>query len=68
MIEDLQGEERKFGELMLRLKAQSEENKIEEKTCPYCHSEMIKRKSKFNDGFWFGCSNFPRCRYTEKII
>jgi ssDNA-binding Zn-finger/Zn-ribbon topoisomerase 1 len=68
MLEDLQGDERKFGELMLRLKAQSEKNIIEEKTCPYCHSVMIKRKSKFNSGFWWGCSSYPKCRYTEKII
>ena len=34
--------------------------------CPQCGSEMIRRKGKF--GEFFGCSNFPRCRGTRKIV
>lgn len=30
--------------------------------CPYCGAEMIKRKNKFKEGYWYGCSEFPNCR------
>jgi len=38
----------------------------EHKKCPKCGSELIKRKGKYGD--FYGCSNFPNCKYTEKII
>lgn len=34
--------------------------------CPQCGAEMIRRKGKY--GEFFGCSNFPRCRGTRKIV
>lgn len=31
--------------------------------CPSCGRELILRKGKF--GMFYGCSNFPNCRYTR---
>lgn len=31
--------------------------------CPRCGGELVKRNGKF--GAFFGCSNFPSCRYTK---
>ncbi len=33
--------------------------------CPNCKIQMIRRKSKFGKGHWWGCSNFPQCRITS---
>ena len=42
--------------------------KIEEmkkdKICPYCKVALVLRKGKFGD--FYGCSNYPKCRYTLK--
>ena len=32
--------------------------------CPKCNVPMIRRKSKFNSGYWHGCSNYPKCKIT----
>jgi ssDNA-binding Zn-finger/Zn-ribbon topoisomerase 1 len=32
--------------------------------CPVCNVEMIRKASKFRNGFWWGCSNYPRCKIT----
>ncbi len=34
-------------------------------SCPECGSILVRRKGRFG-AFW-GCSSFPRCRYTQKI-
>ncbi|MGH1373573.1 MAG: topoisomerase DNA-binding C4 zinc finger domain-containing protein [Cellvibrionaceae bacterium] len=31
-------------------------------TCPKCKRKMVTRKGASGD--FFGCSSFPRCRYT----
>lgn len=36
----------------------------EEKKCPECQSLLVKKKGKFGD--FFGCSDFPKCKYTCK--
>lgn len=36
-----------------------------EKSCPVCGAPMKKRSGRYGE-FW-GCSSFPRCRYTENI-
>lgn len=28
---------------------------------------MVKRKSSFSKGWWYGCPNFPRCRITAAL-
>jgi hypothetical protein len=35
------------------------------KICPYCKSELVLRDGK--NGKFYGCSNFPKCRYTSKL-
>lgn len=32
-------------------------------SCPKCGGELLRRKGRF--GFFYGCSNFPVCRYTQ---
>jgi hypothetical protein len=36
-----------------------------EKKCPRCDGTLILREGKF--GKFYGCSNYPKCRYTEKF-
>lgn len=33
--------------------------------CPECGGEMIRRKSKYKDSYWWGCSNYPNCDVTS---
>lgn len=33
--------------------------------CPFCGSELVLRKGKYGD-FW-GCSSYPKCRFTRKV-
>ncbi len=35
-----------------------------QKICPYCKTELVLRNGK--NGEFYGCKNFPRCRYTLK--
>ena len=35
----------------------------EDNKCPICDGNLILRKGKF--GSFYGCSNFPKCRYTK---
>lgn len=35
-----------------------------QKICPYCKAELVLRRGK--NGEFYGCKNFPRCRYTCK--
>ena len=37
---------------------------IEDK-CPICNSSLVLRNGKY--GEFYGCSNYPKCRYTRKI-
>lgn len=36
-----------------------------QKICPYCKSELVLRNGK--SGKFYGCSNFPKCRYTANF-
>ena len=43
-----------------------ERESIKEKNlCPYCNTSLILRKGNY--GEFYGCSNFPKCKYTQKI-
>ncbi len=33
--------------------------------CPKCHNVLVKRKGKY--GEFYGCENYPKCKYTKKI-
>lgn len=37
----------------------------ENRYCPRCHGTLKKRKGRF--GYFWGCSGFPNCRYTENV-
>jgi restriction system protein len=39
-------------------------NKI--KNCPKCGGNLIERTGKY--GKFYGCSNYPKCQYTENIL
>ncbi len=41
---------------------QSNEEKIQHNICPKCGGQLVKRKGKY--GEFYGCSNYPKCRYT----
>ncbi len=49
-------------EKMAQLQA---EGVVQIELCPKCGGEMKKRKGKFGE-FW-GCSNFPVCRFTKNV-
>lgn len=36
----------------------------QQKICPYCKVPLVKRNGKF--GEFYGCPNYPKCRYTMK--
>ena len=36
----------------------------EPKHCPRCGGFMVKRKGRY--GTFYGCTNYPRCNYTER--
>lgn len=41
-----------------------------DKLCPKCGANLILRKAKKGDNVgksFYGCSNFPKCRYTENM-
>lgn len=40
-------------------------NKEINNCCPKCGSNLIKRTGKY--GEFYGCSNFPKCKYTKKV-
>ena len=35
------------------------------KKCKKCNGNLIEREGKF--GVFWGCSNFPKCRYTANL-
>ncbi|MBE6767292.1 MAG: hypothetical protein E7549_00090 [Ruminococcaceae bacterium] len=43
---------------------ESLETKKAEKVCPYCNVPLVLRHGKF--GEFYGCPNYPKCRYTLK--
>ena len=40
------------------------EKKTGDGICPKCGGKLIMRDGKY--GRFIGCSNFPKCRYTQK--
>ena len=36
----------------------------EQKMCPYCKTPLVLRKGKY--GEFYGCKNYPKCKYTLK--
>jgi len=59
------------GDKLLRLvKLANKENEVienkETEICPTCGGKLIVRKGKF--GEFIGCANYPKCRFTKKIV
>lgn len=50
-------------ENVIRYKENIDEMK-KQKICPYCKTDLVLRKGKY--GEFYGCSNYPKCRYTLK--
>ena len=49
-----------------RVKAVKDEKvtAVENNQCPYCKTQLVLRKGKY--GEFYGCPNFPSCKYTQK--
>ena len=43
----------------------SVEIEIEEEKCPWCGGVLVKRNGPY--GKFYGCSNYPSCRYTRSL-
>lgn len=41
--------------------------KIKLSNCPECKSGTLKKRTGKNNNSFYGCSNFPRCEYTENL-
>ena len=41
-------------------------SKIDDSKCPKCGGNLIERSGKY--GNFIGCSNYPKCKYTQKYI
>jgi len=43
--------------------------KIKIRNCPECKTGFLKKRpqSKNKSKYFYGCSNFPRCKYTENV-
>lgn len=44
---------------------QGKQEKIAQGICPRCYGKLIKKKGRY--GEFYGCSNYPECKYTMKI-
>jgi Restriction endonuclease len=49
---------------MAKMENYADLNKKEDEKCPECGGKLIERNGKY--GKFFGCSNFPKCRFTKK--
>ena len=45
--------------------AQMNKVELDNRTCPKCKGKLILRKGKYGD--FYGCENYPKCKYTRKI-
>ncbi len=60
--------DRKISKNHLReVKKRTQERKKKEKLkiCPRCGNQLVKRKGKY--GQFYGCQNYPKCRYTLNL-
>ncbi|MGM8215923.1 topoisomerase DNA-binding C4 zinc finger domain-containing protein [Bacillaceae bacterium W0354] len=45
-------------------KVRKEKGSLQQYTCPKCGGKLSLKKGKY--GTFYGCSNFPKCRFTKK--
>lgn len=58
-------ESKKIEDSAARLEAERVESGKIEKKCPKCGKKLVLRRSVY--GSFYGCSGYPKCKYTEKI-
>lgn len=46
-------------------KVRKEKEQINQNLCPKCGGNLSRKKGKY--GIFYGCSNFPKCRYTKQV-
>ncbi|MCC5804665.1 NERD domain-containing protein [Rossellomorea vietnamensis] len=44
---------------------QKGKERIHQNVCPKCSGELTRRRGKY--GSFYGCSRFPKCRYTKQV-
>jgi hypothetical protein len=49
----------------IREYVREDNRKISQGICPKCSGQLVRRGGKY--GSFYGCSNYPKCRYTKKI-
>ena len=45
-------------------KLSTDEQKIRAGICPRCGGSLVRKECKY--GAFYGCSNYPKCRFTKK--
>lgn len=45
-------------------KAEVSDNEVKSGKCPRCDGILVERKGKY--GSFYGCSNYPKCKFTSK--
>ncbi|MFD2639143.1 NERD domain-containing protein [Piscibacillus salipiscarius] len=48
-----------------KVKVFKEKEQIKQNLCPKCGGKLSQKKGKY--GSFYGCSNYPKCRYTGKV-
>jgi DNA topoisomerase-1 len=64
------GIDRFYKKLAVDLEKVKDGKKVELLTggkCPDCGGDLLRKYSLRTRGWFVGCSNYPRCRYTERI-
>ena len=59
------GETRKEHLAQVRSRTAEMDAKVKNMICPKCGGALKKRKGRY--GSFYGCSNYPSCRFTKKI-
>ncbi len=51
-----------------KVKKEEKETLYTGKNCPECDGKLIRKYSPRTRGWFIGCSEYPKCKYTERII
>lgn len=49
----------------IKTRVSQDNKKVRRGMCPKCGGMLVKRKGKY--GAFYGCSNYPKCRYTKQL-
>lgn len=58
-------EQRKQHVQNVRVSVKERQIKIANGVCPRCGGQIVQRTGKYGD--FFGCSNYPKCRFVQRI-